>query len=126
MYKAIIVDDDPVFAKALAHKLEKEYDFETQVYGTAEKSFNGIQEHPDIIFLDYQLSTSTKNMDGLMALGMYKKSYPKSMVIMMSSAENTHWLKQGEKYGSNGYMTKTPDALVDLEQVVSDFMKSRK
>ncbi len=125
MNKAIIVDDDPIFAKALALKLEKEYNFEVTIFANAEKSFNGIQESPDIIFLDYHLSTSSKNMDGLMALGMYKKSFPNCKIIMMSSEENTHWLKQGEKYGSHGYMTKTPEALIDLVQVVKDFRKGQ-
>jgi CheY-like chemotaxis protein len=95
-------------------------------YQSAEKSLNMIKGAPDIIFLDYNLSVDNKVMDGLMALGSFKKHFPNSSIIMMSSEENKHWLEQGQKYGANGYLTKTKDGLFDLEKVVTDFRIRRK
>ena len=127
MDKAIIIDDDPLFSKALTHKLEMTYAFDVQSFKNAEKSLNGIKGKPDIIFLDYNLSVNNEVMDGLMALGLFRKHFPESNIIMMSSEDNTHWLKQGQKYGANGYLTKTKDGLFDLEKVVTDFrVKKRK
>ena len=127
MDKAIIIDDDLIFAKALTHKLENTYGFAVQYFKSAERSLNGIKGTPDIIFLDYHLGVGSEVMDGLMALGILKRNFPKANIVMMSSEENTHWLEQGRKYGAKAYMTKTKDKLVDLEKVVTDFrVKKRK
>lgn len=126
MEKAIIIDDDPLFSKALAHKLQYTYNFEVEMYKSAEKSLNGIQDKPDIFFLDYHLSQNNEVLDGLMALGILKKNFPNSTIIMMSSEENKHWLEQGKKYGANDMLTKTPEKLIDLEQVITDFRMKKK
>ncbi len=125
MDKAIIIDDDLIFSKALAHKLENTYGFEVQSFKNAEKSLSQRIQNPDIIFIDYQLGIGTEVMDGLMALGVLKKNYPNCTMVMMSGEENTHWLEQGRKYGANASLTKSKDQLVDLEKVVTDFRVKR-
>ena len=103
MDRAVIIDDDPLFAKALKHKLSFTYGFEVESFKSAERTLNSLKSDPDIIFLDYQLSVGTEVMDGLMALRVLKKNYPKCIIIMMSGVENTHWLKQGQKYGASNF-----------------------
>lgn len=127
MEKAIIIDDDAVFTKALEHKLIYTYNFDVQSFNSAEKSLNNISGKPDIIFLDYHLSSRANVMDGLVALGVLKKQYPNATFVMMSGEENTHWLKQGQKHGANAYLTKTAEKLIDLEAVVTDHrLKNKK
>lgn len=127
MDNAVIIDDDLIFTKALRHKLENTYGFEVESFKSAERSLNGIKKSPDIIFIDYQLGIGSEVMDGLMALGVFKKNFPKCHMVMMSGEENTHWLQQGQKYGANAYLTKSKDQLIDLEKVVTEFrVKKRK
>lgn len=126
MDNAVIIDDDLLFTKALRHKLENTYGFQVQSFQSAERSLNGIKGNPDIIFLDYHLGIDSKVMDGLMALGIYKRNFPKASIVMMSGEENKHWLEQGQKYGANAYLTKTEDNLIDLEKVVTDFRVNRR
>ncbi|MEQ8361102.1 MAG: response regulator [Cytophagales bacterium] len=121
MDRAVIIDDDPLFAKALKHKLSFTYGFEVESFKSAERTLNSLKSDPDIIFLDYQLSVGTEVMDGLMALRVLKKNYPKCTIIMMSGVENTHWLKQGQKYGASTFITKSDNKLSNLEKVITEF-----
>ena len=63
MDKAVIIDDDLIFSKALRFKLENTFGFQVQSFQSAERSLNGIKGKPDIIFLDYHLGINSNVMD---------------------------------------------------------------
>lgn len=106
-----IVDDDPVFARILAYRLQK-YQFICESYNTATDVLVRLGQHPtpDIVLLDYSLGPKEKN--GL-DLCLRIKSMTAVPVIMLTGNDNTQTIVSCLDAGADQYILK-PYVLEEL------------
>jgi DNA-binding NtrC family response regulator len=122
-----IVDDDPMQLSMLKDHLEAMSNFKIQTFSTGEDALSKIGEKPDIVFLDYNLSSQKPDaMDGLEVLREIKSQSPESEVIMLSGQDKIEVAVDTMKYGAFDYIVKGESAFYRAEKGVYNLFKLAK
>lgn len=116
-----IVDDDPMYRKALEHRLGKNSAYTIYSYGTGEdcvKSINTLT--PNIVILDYRLNDSNPDdMNGVQVLKRIKDMRPSVEVIMLSSQDSIDVAMDTLKNGAVDYITKGDTAFIKIQHIIN-------
>jgi two-component system, OmpR family, response regulator len=127
--KVFLVDDDVFFLESLHHFLSQQ-DFEADIktFGSGEECLSQINDKPDIVVLDYYLSSggAEKNLNGMEVLRRIKSTYPEIRVIILSAQDNIEVAMETMKNGAYDYVSKSESALVKIRNIVSNYANNRK
>ncbi|MEO0582912.1 MAG: response regulator transcription factor [Bacteroidota bacterium] len=109
MIRILIVDDHPLFTKALQAMLERQDDLE--VVGTApypEVAFPIMDMHEvDIVLMDYRMGEG--HMNGAEAVGHIAEHYPQAKVLIISMFKQGGLIHKALQEGAAGFMLKESD-----------------
>jgi two-component system, NarL family, nitrate/nitrite response regulator NarL len=111
--RVLLVDDQPLFRRALATLIGAQFDF--TVVGEAENGRDALEKvratRPDIVLMDVQMPLAT-GVDGVRAIRAAGITTP---VIMLTVSEEDDDLFESIKAGANGYLLKNvrPEVLFD-------------
>lgn len=102
-FKVFVVEDNEWYNKLLVHNLSLNPDFEIKSFFSAKELEDALNEHPDLITLDYRLP------DGLGSELLQKiKSYnPQTEVIIISEQDDIETAVSLLKDGAYDYMVKS-------------------
>ncbi len=113
-----IVDDDNLYCHSLAYYLKTHTKHELCCYATGEECLKNLDLIPEIIILDYNLSSTYSDaMNGLEVLKQVKQIKPTISVILISSQETFAVAANALKMGAYSYLIKdaqTPSSLVRI------------
>jgi len=122
--KIFIVDDDELFLLALKEFLTRKVHHQVTVYKTGEECLEHIAENPDVVILDYNLNSVSRNAaNGMEILETIKKHYPDIHIIMMSSQEKYGIAAQTIVRGAEQYVVKDRSAFEEIEDIIRDLAK---
>jgi two-component system, OmpR family, response regulator len=122
-----IVDDDPVQLQMLTDHLSSMSNFSIKTFPTGEDALKQIAEQPNIVFLDYYLSSVVKDaQDGLDILQEIKKESPLTEVVMLSSQDKIDVAVEVMKYGAFDYIVKGDSAFYRAEKAVYNLYRMAK
>lgn len=125
--KIFIVDDDALFLKSLEIEFIQQGGYETKTYTTGELCIENLQEHPDLIILDYHLDGIDKNaMNGLEALDKIKQFNKEIPVIMLSSQDKIEVAINCMHHAAADYVVKSETAFLRLQKIIKDIFDLRK
>jgi len=103
MVKVIIADDEEFVRKflvsvmqSLSFQVVAEVDKGDEVFSAMKKT------HPDILLLDVNMP----NLTGLEFLKMYSKEFPKTCIIVLTSAASFESMETASMYGINCFLRK--------------------
>ncbi len=108
MYKAVLVDDEPIIVNGLMEALDWEgYDIEIAYHTTsATAALQYILEHPvHVVITD----VSMPDMDGLTLTRCIKEAKPSVYVLILSAYNNFDYVKAALRYGAENYLLKPLD-----------------
>lgn len=116
MYKAIIMDDDPIVRKGLQTMIHWEtYGFE--ICGSSRDGLEGLDQierfKPDLVLTDIQMP----GMNGLEMLHKVRDRYPAMQVIIVTGFRNFDYAREALQLGALEILLK-PTRLEDLQQTV--------
>ena len=119
-----IVDDDPLYTKALQHSMsEKIKTLKIKTFQTGEACLQQIKLKPDIVILDYFLDSKVSYAwNGLTILKQIKILYPKTKVIMLSVQDSLEVAVKCIENGSFDYIPKSESAFVRINNVVMNII----
>lgn len=119
-----IVDDDPLYTKALEHSiLNKIPSVKIKTFQTGEACLQQIKLKPDIVILDYFLDSKVSYAwNGLTILKQIKKLYPKTKVIMLSVQDSLEVAVKCIENGSFDYIPKSESAFVRINNVLMNII----
>lgn len=118
--KIFIVDDDVLTGSLLQDYLTQGTPHQTSLFGTGEECLSHLNEKPDVIILDYNLNSKSKNAaNGMEILQAIKKHYPHVHIIMLSSQEHYGLAMQTIQKGAEQYVIKDNDAFKQIADLVS-------
>ncbi len=105
--RIMIVDDQPLVREGLRSILAAEPSFEVVVeLSSGRQAVEQITDYqPDIVLMDINMP----EMDGLAATRQLKQIYPQCEVLMLTSYDGQHYLRQALLTGASGYILKTTD-----------------
>lgn len=115
--RIFVIEDDPMFSKALKFKLEEEGNYEVTIFSTGEDFLKNLSTNPDIVTIDYNLP----DMSGLDILKRIV-SYSKDITpIILSGQEEVEVVVQVYKNGARDYIVKNTNALIELMNSIKNF-----
>ena len=119
--KIFIVDDDELMLLALKDYLTRKVHHEVRTFKSGEECMEHITENPDIVILDYNLNTASRNAaTGMEVLEAIKKNYPNIHIIMLSGQERYSIASQSIIKGAEQYVMKDKDAFEKVDQIVHE------
>ena len=114
-----IVDDDELFTDMLANYLAKNPLYTIRTFNTGEACLPELQQHPDIIILDYSLNSIFKDAaNGLQILEAIRKLDKHVHVIMLSSQERYGIALQTIAKGAEQYVVKGTEAFKEVADII--------
>ena len=117
--KIFIVDDDEMFTLMLSTQLRRNEQNTVRVFGTGEACLSALSENPDIILLDFNLNSVSKNAaDGMQILQAIKKQNRHIHVIMLSSQESYGTALKTITKGAEQYVIKGKEAFEEIENII--------
>ena len=122
-----LVDDDKFFLNGLYYFLTDTLSAKIKFkkFSTAEECLSALHENPDIIVLDYMLSTGTsKAMNGLSVLKKINEKSPITFVIMLSAQDSIDVALETLNEGAYDYIPKSETAFVRLKNRIKNIAET--
>jgi DNA-binding NarL/FixJ family response regulator len=116
--RVLLVDDQPLFRRAIATLVAEQPDF--NVVGEAADGLEAIEKaralQPDLIVMDIEMPV----MNGVDAVRILRAELPAIKVIVLTVSESEDYLFEAIKAGAHGYLLKDlrPEQLYDMLRVV--------
>ncbi|MBK9389268.1 MAG: response regulator [Bacteroidetes bacterium] len=122
-----LVDDDPLFLKALEIEFIQNTGSVVRTFATGEHCLKNISLNPDIVILDYHLDGVEKNaINGLETLDRIKAFNPKIPVIMLSSQDKIEVAVNCMKHQAFDYFVKSETAFIRLQKAITTIFHYQK
>ncbi|MBK9400919.1 MAG: sigma-54-dependent Fis family transcriptional regulator [Bacteroidetes bacterium] len=112
--KIFLIEDDMMIASLIRQNLSKFDAFETTHFTTGEECISNLNQHPDIVIIDYNLP----GMDGLTLMKQVKAVSPNSLVVICSGQEDVQVVVQCYQNGANDYILKNEQMMANIENSV--------
>lgn len=116
--RVLLVDDQPLFRRAIASLLDQQPDL--SVVGQADDGRTGLamarELVPDVVLMDVEMPV----MDGVEAARRVLESVPGTKVVLLTISEDDDFLIPAVRAGVHGYLLKDmhPDELFDTIRAV--------
>lgn len=125
--KIFLVDDDPIFLKALEIEFLQRADFTIETYPTGEHCLKNLAHVPDIIILDYLLNGVDKNaMNGIQTLDKITAYNPDISVIMLSAQDKIEVAVNCMHHRAFDYVVKSETAFTRLQNIITTIFHYKK
>jgi len=122
-----LVDDDPLFLKALEIEFTQNTGSDIMTYSTGESCLKNISLNPDIVILDYHLDNVEKSaINGLETLDRIKVINPLIPVIMLSSQDKIEVAVNCMKHQAFDYFVKSETAFIRLQKAITTIFHYQK
>ncbi len=125
--KLFLIDDDPLFLKALEIEFLLHADFIIETYSTGELCMTNLSHTPDVIILDYHLDGINKDaMNGISTLDMIKRYNPDIPVVMLSSQDKIDVAIECMHHRAFDYVVKSETAFIRLQKIITSIFRFKK
>ena len=118
-----LVDDNALYLKLLELEFHQNPVLKIKTFLSGEACIENLSLKPDVIILDYILTTDNKKaMDGLEALVLIKKTLPNTQVIMLSAMESIEVATNSLKLGAFDYIVKNQNTFSRLKADIKRYL----
>jgi len=122
-----IVDDDKMQCELLKDYLLKGNKYKISIFHTGEECLLHLDEKPEIIFLDYNLSSEDKNAkNGMQILKAIKKRLSSAEVVMFTAQDKIEIAIDTLTSGAFDYILKNESAFHRADNVIKNICKRQK
>ncbi|MFA6057226.1 MAG: response regulator [Taibaiella sp.] len=116
-----LVDDEPIQNEMLKDFLNERFLYEIKVFDNGEEALQNMHLNPEIVVLDYHLSSHVKDAkNGVEILKTMKDEYPAVQVIVLSGQDKIDVAVDTMKYGAYDYVVKGESAFSRIENVINN------
>lgn len=116
-----LVDDEPIQNEMLKDYLNERFLYEIKVFDNGEDAMQNMHLNPEIVVLDYHLSSQQKNAkNGVEILKAMKDKHPETQVIVLSGQDKIDVAVDTIKYGAYDYVVKGESAFTRIENLINN------
>ncbi|MES2140878.1 MAG: response regulator [Bacteroidota bacterium] len=118
-----LVDDDAMYLKSLEFQFRQNPNLKIETFLTGETCIEKLFLKPDVVILDYILSTPNKKaLTGPQTLVKIKKTLPNTQVIMLSAMESAEVATNSIKLGAFDYVIKDQNTFLRLKASIKKIL----
>jgi len=118
--RIFIIDDEPIQNEMLKDYLSERFLYDIIAFDNGEDALKKMDQHPDIVILDYHLSANKAGArNGVEILKSIKETYPGTEVVMFSGQDKIDVAIDSMKYGAYDYVVKGETAFSRMENVIN-------
>ena len=118
--RIFIADDHPLFRVGLRLSLNQKRNIE--VIGEAENGFSAVEkilnDRPDLALIDVDMP----GLSGIGAIRILRKAMPEMKIVVLSTYDDDHYVRDSITAGADGYVLKNID-IDALAKVIVSFCK---
>lgn len=115
-----LVDDDPLFLKALQIDFLEMENVNIHTFSTGERCLKEIHQNPTLIVLDYHLNGVDVNaMNGIETLDEIKKINSNQPVVILSSQDKIEVAVNCMHHNAFDYVVKSETSFLRLKKILS-------
>ena len=118
-FRIFVVDDDRHYARLLSYRLDKNPDYEVQVYRSGEEVLESLDKQPDLVLLDIMMP----GIGGIETLRKIREHSTDIPVVMVSAQGVVETAVEAMKLGAYDYITKGHDEFVKLDILVKNILE---
>lgn len=122
-FKVVLADDHEIFREGLKSLVEKDQSLE--IVGEAQDGKDLIFQLKNVKCDVIVTDLSMPNMDGMEAIKIIRKKYPKIKILILTMLKDHEHFKHAMSYGASGYLLKD-DAFDQLSMAIKLIMKGKK
>lgn len=111
-----VVDDDPLFTKAVKHALESKKFVNVKLFSSGEDALEQLTLKPQIMLLDMRLGPD--RMDGIEVLKVCQKRSPDTRVVFLTAVDNLEVATETMKNGAYDYVVKSETAFERVKNLL--------
>lgn len=116
-----IIDDEPIQNEMLKDYLQERFLYTIKDFETGEEALSQLSLNPEIVVLDYHLSSDNPNaMNGVEVLKQLKDKNPEIQVIMLSGQDKIDVAVDTMKFGAFDYVVKGESAFTRVENIINN------
>jgi DNA-binding NtrC family response regulator len=116
-----LVDDEPIQNEMLKDYLSERFLYNIKTFDNGEEAISNLHLNPEIIVLDYHLSSQKSDaQNGVAILKKIKERSPNTQVIMLSGQDKIDVAIDSMKYGAYDYVVKGETAFSRMENVLNN------
>jgi len=116
-----LVDDEPIQNEMLKDYLNERFLYEIKVFDNGEEAMQNMHLNPEIVVLDYHLSSQHKDAkNGVEILKAMKDKHPETQVIVLSGQDKIDVAVDTMKYGAYDYVVKGESAFSRIENLINN------
>ncbi len=122
--KIFVVDDDPLQLEMITDHLGQFKNYICKTFYKGETMLASLGEKPDIIVLDYNLSSADKDAKkSIDILKAVKSADERIEVIIYSRQDNVEVAMTCMRFGAFDYVVKNPTAFYRMENIIHKIIK---
>ncbi len=122
-----LVDDEPIQNEMLKDYLSERFLYDIRTYGSGEDALQNMHLSPEIMVLDYHLSSDKPNAkNGVEILKEVKDRYPDTQVLMLSGQDKIEVAVDSIKYGAYDYVVKGETGFSRIENAMNNVSELHK
>lgn len=122
-YLIFCTDDSSMILMLLKKSLETEKNYSIKTFSDGESCIQEMDQQPDVLILDYNLSPDNSKMDGFDVLNKAREVAPNTKVIMLSGQPDIQVAVNCLKKGASDYIIKDNVMSLSVNQSVKKIIQ---
>lgn len=125
--KIFLVDDDALYLRLLEIQFLEKANFEVLTFSSGEECLENLSQKPDLIVLDYMLSSINKEaMNGIKILDKIKEFNSKIPVVILSAQDKIEVAVDCMHHAAFDYVIKSETAFIRLQKIINSITEINK
>lgn len=125
--KIFLVDDDALYLRLLEIQFLEKANFEVLTFSSGEECLENLSQKPDLIVLDYMLSSINKEaMNGIKILDKIKELNPNIQVVILSAQDKIEVAIDCMHHAAFDYVVKSETAFIRLQKIINSITEINK
>lgn len=125
--KIFLVDDDALYLRLLEIQFLEKANFDVLTFNSGEECLENLSQKPDLIILDYMLSSINKEaMNGIKILDKIKQYNANIPVVILSSQDKIDVAINCMHHAAFDYVVKSETAFIRLQKIITSITEITK
>jgi len=113
------VDDEPMFINLMEYTFKCRSGYSVKTFSSGEVCFEHMYMNPDLVVVDFFLSSSDEQMTGMELVQKIKETNPSTFLVFLSGNDDDAVINEAKAIGVENYIIKNGYFIDNLTECIS-------